>query len=315
MAKIKPGTPHPSKRGLVMGTNGRYVAKSTYNKQVKAAKTSPSKPVTKTKPPAAKPAQKALPPKATTGGRRYSSGTASSRRAQAAAKQTRAAQGTTGTTVRQGQPAGAANRRYGADRVARSVRRAQVETAVRGAGRRLRGAGSRLRGAGPVGAILTGAEIAEAYKKTNRVKAESGRGAGRKTFNEKTDKPKDKNKVKPAKRGMSNIPPQEGTGRGSPNDKKPAQRQNATPKAQPKPKPKAKKGNGVSGVGPIKDGRKYSVGASKKSVTQQHADNLKKMGTSSERFKKLAADAKKKSLEQGKKNREGRNKKRRNARG
>ena len=75
--------------------------------------------------------QKALPSKTATGGRRYSSGTASSRRAQAAAKQTRAAQGTKGTTVRQGQPAGAANRYFGANRVARSVRRAQIETAVR----------------------------------------------------------------------------------------------------------------------------------------------------------------------------------------
>jgi len=43
--------------------------------------------------------------------------------------------------------------------------------------------------------------------------------------------------VKPARRGMSNIPPKEGTGKGSPTDKK---RQNVTPKAQPKPKVKAK---------------------------------------------------------------------------
>ena len=57
-----------------------------------------------------------------------------------------------------------------------------------------------------------GAAIGDAYRRSNRVRAESGRGAGRKTFNEKP------------KRGLSNIPPSEGTGKGSPNDKKPAPR-------------------------------------------------------------------------------------------
>jgi hypothetical protein len=116
--------------------------------------------------------------------------------------------------------------------------------------------------------------------------------------------------AKPAKRGMSNIPPKEGTGKGSPTDKK---RQNVTPKTQPKSTPKVKKGSGVSGVGPVKSGRTYSVGASGKSVSQQNVESLKKMGTKSERFKKLAAEAKKKSLEQSKKNRE-RNKVRRGGR-
>ena len=105
--------------------------------------------------------------------------------------------------------------------------------------------------------------------------------------------------------------------------KKPGSSQGEFGKKQAKPEPKkppaVKKpagGNGgTSGVGPVKSGRTYSTKVSGKSVTQQTVDKLKKMGTSSERFKKLAADAKKKSLEQGKKNREGRNKKRRNARG
>lgn len=35
--KVKPGTPHPTKKGLVMGKNGSYVAKTTYAKQVRAA--------------------------------------------------------------------------------------------------------------------------------------------------------------------------------------------------------------------------------------------------------------------------------------
>ncbi len=121
--------------------------------------------------------------------------------------------------------------------------------------------------------------------------------------------------VKPAKRGMSNIPPQEGTGKGSPNDKKPAKRQNAAPKPKPKttPKPKVKKGGGVTGVGPVASGRAYSVAKTGKSVAQQNVESLKKMGTKSERFKKLATEAKKKSLERGKKNRE-RNKVRRGGR-
>lgn len=35
--KVKPGTPHPTRKGLVMGKNGSYVAKTTYAKQVRAA--------------------------------------------------------------------------------------------------------------------------------------------------------------------------------------------------------------------------------------------------------------------------------------
>ena len=37
--KVKPGTPHPTKKGLVMGKNGSYVSKTTYAKQ----QTPPSK--------------------------------------------------------------------------------------------------------------------------------------------------------------------------------------------------------------------------------------------------------------------------------
>ena len=94
------------------------------------------------------------------------------------------------------------------------------------------------------------------------------------------------------KRGMSNIPPKEGTGKGSPNDKK---RQNVTPKASPKPKtapkPKVKKGSGVSGVGPVKSGRAFSVAKTGKSVSQQRAAELRAMR---ERSKKRQAAQKKK---------------------
>ena len=39
MARIKPGTKHPTKPGLVMGKNGRYVAKSTYRRQLRTSAT------------------------------------------------------------------------------------------------------------------------------------------------------------------------------------------------------------------------------------------------------------------------------------
>ena len=97
--------------------------------------------------------------------------------------------------------------------------------------------------------------------------------------------------VKPARRGMSNIPPQEGTGRGSPNDKKPAKRQNVAPKTQPKSTPKVKKGSGVSGVGPVKSGRSYAVAKTGKSISQQRAAELRAMR---ERSKKRQAEMKKK---------------------
>ena len=94
--------------------------------------------------------------------------------------------------------------------------------------------------------------------------------------------------VQPARRGMSNIPPKEGTGMGSPNDKK---RQNVTPKASVKPKVKAKAKPQTTGVGPVKSGRAYSVAKTGKSVSQQRAAELRAMR---ERSKKRQAEMKKK---------------------
>lgn len=223
--------------------------------------------------------QKALTSKATTGGRRYSSGTASSRRAQAAAKQARAAQGTKGSTVRQGQPAGAANRYYGADRVARSVRRAQMETAAR---RFAKGKGGLLT------ALSAGAAIGEAYKKTNRVKAESGRGAGRKTFNEKpkAKKPKVESKVKVQK---DNTTVTRKKSRDYQAEKK-AREAKAAKTSQPKkqqqtqtPKPKVKKGSGVE--------RRLPKGKERKDRAYSAVQELRAMR---ERSKKRQAEMKKK---------------------
>ena len=83
-------------------------------------------------------------------GRTQPSGKPSARRAAAAAKQTRAAQGTSGSGVRTGQPAGAANRVYGANRVNASVRRALRQTALRRAG------STSLKILGKAGQLLSG---------------------------------------------------------------------------------------------------------------------------------------------------------------
>ena len=96
--------------------------------------------------------------------------------------------------------------------------------------------------------------------------------------------------VKPAKRGMSNIPPGEGTGKGSPNDR-PKVKAKTTTTTKATPKPKVKKGSGVSGVGPVKSGRAFSVAKTGKSVSRQRVDELRAMR---ERSKKRQAAQKKK---------------------
>ncbi len=310
--KVKPGTPHPTKRGMVMGKNGRYVAKSTYNKQVK---TSQPKPV-KTNP---------------TGAPRGAQGPATPPQQGPSRPTPRTMGGDTGRrggvnkygtagTPKSGPPGVGKPPRFNP-----SVRRPGASPAALAQMTGLTIAGKMAETIGKPGQSKMsglGVDPSRLPKKDKKVEkgaqgrnTKGGQGGSRAAV---TRKPKQETKpVQPARRGMSNIPPQEGTGRGSPNDKKPVTRQNVTPKTQPKiqPKstPKVKKGSGVSGVGPITDGRKYSVGASGKSVTQQNVDSLKKMGTKSERFKKLAAEEKRKSLERGKKNRE-RNKVRRGGR-
>jgi hypothetical protein len=51
-----------------------------------------------------------------------------------------------------------------------------------------------------------------------------------------------------------------------------------------------------SKVGPIADGQKYSVQKTGKSVMQQQADELRKMGTKSESFKAEVEKARKESM-------------------
>tara|TARA_Y100000289_G_scaffold47240_1_gene47477 strand:+ start:1462 stop:2511 length:1050 start_codon:yes stop_codon:yes gene_type:complete len=152
MAKIKPGTKHPNKRGLVMGKNGRYVSKSTYAKQLKATASTQIRPKGKSKPtskttPRGRPQ---LPPAGKTSAKTTPRGRASAKRAMARAKQVRAAQGTRTPGVRTGQPAGAANRVYGASRVGPAVRRAQrsafLQSAKGAAKAGLRGVGRLVAG-------------------------------------------------------------------------------------------------------------------------------------------------------------------------
>ena len=318
-SKVKPGTPHPNKGGLVMGTKGRYVAKSTYAKQKKAATTKPAA----SKPAKASP-QKALPPAGKSSG--------SQRRFQAKDKATKAARGTKGTQTRAG----------GTSNLARSSALAKVSKVAK-VGRVLGPAGLAVGGAATAKNLADSLKRGEGFASLPRVaraiakdnskanKGSTGRsGAKRRQANQpkaastpakvtsrkKTNRRgrvvgSKKSSVKPARRGMSNIPPGEGTGKGSPNDKKPA---STTKPSTRSSKPKVKKKSSVSGVGPVKSGRRYSVDVSGKSVSRQNVDQLRKMGPNSERSKKLREEAKQKSLAQGKKNRE-RNKRRRFGRG
>lgn len=115
---------------------------------------------------------------------------------------------------------------------------------------------------------------------------------------------------------VSNIPKSEGTGKeaetklgyGAGAKKattKPPTKPStgSTAKKQPTFKPAAKKTSSVSGVGPVKSGNTYSVNIKKQSISRSRVDQLKKMGKDSDISKRLRAEAKAKSIAQGKKNR------------
>ena len=253
MAKAKPGTPHPTKRGMVMGTKGRYVAKSTYNKQVKAAKTETSRPKVKGRQVKTNP----------TGPARGAQGPARPP-VQGPSRPTPRTMG--GDTGRRG-----GVNKYGTAGTPKSGppgigKRPRFNPAIRTASKVARAA----KGLGAAGLAISGLATAKdladslkrgeglaklAKKGTTQGKGtKGGQGGSRAAVKRKPQQPAKPKRtvtsrnrrgrptsyakpVKPAKRGMSNIPPKEGTGKGSPNDKK---RQNVTPKAQSKPKVKAK---------------------------------------------------------------------------
>jgi len=155
-------------------------------------------------------------------------GKPSAKRAQAAARAARAAQGTTNPKVRTGQPAGAANRYYGADRVQKAVSRAQrsalTQRAIKvlgGAGKLLAGrddgSGSALQAAMLTNSLIDAARGSTAEERNNKGKAKPKP----KAKPESKAKPKVKrnrrgrpvkSNATPAKPRVANIPKSEGTG-------------------------------------------------------------------------------------------------------
>lgn len=206
-----------------------------------------------------KPTPKALPPGNKGGAIKPKvkpTGRASAKRAQAAAKQVRAAQGTKSPTVRTGQPAGSANRMYGANRVNAAVNRATKPKLKGKAG----AAGLIMTAASAAGASgLLGKRVKDSMQRdedrmdrlvknplkkdtTNdrlTPKKETKKTSGQKT--NRRGRVTSKPSPKPAKRGMSNIPAKEGTGKGSPNDK---------PKNNSAPKGSAPKGSAPKASAP-----------------------------------------------------------------
>lgn len=132
-------------------------------------------------------------------------------------------------------------------------------------------------------AIEAGQAIGKAMAKNlKKNTAGSGRGAGRAAFSG-------------TKRKMSNIPAKEGTGKGSPNDRKPAVKgakqasktatrtpitrpaaskpaKAAAPKVAPKKKPQK-----LSGIGPVKSAQGYATGVTGKAKSQRVAEELRAM--------------------------------------
>ena len=187
MAKIKPGTKHPSKPGLVMGKNGRYVSKSTYVKQQKATASTQIRPKgkTKTTSKATPKGRPQLPSAGQTSAKTTPRGRASAKRAMARAKQVRAAQGTRTPGVRTGSTSnivkagrgtrmGNAARRFASQTGYASDLKAAGQGAAkvgRGVGRGARLVGRAGRAAGPaLPGVALGAAIAGSAGKPNAAK-------------------------------------------------------------------------------------------------------------------------------------------------
>lgn len=250
---IKPGTPHPTKRGLVMGNNKRYVAKGTYNKQ----KANASKPATKPASQKPKVQTKSSPSTPKVGATKRLQG----RMVRWNGKRWTAA----GTGPKQPAPtprkADATPKpptgNFKAPKIPTpKTSPSTASTAskvVRGAGKVLRGAGKVAGGAGLVaGGLSTANDLrkslqrGEGYAALSKLSREANKGnTGRSgaqrraalrvqpestpsktTSGQRTNRRgrvigSNQPSVKPARRGMSNIPTKEGTGKGSPNDRKP----------------------------------------------------------------------------------------------
>jgi hypothetical protein len=204
----------------------------------------------------------------------------SARRANAAAKAERAAQGTKSKGVRTGEPKGAANRYYGAKRVNAAVRRAKISTAARSAA----STGGSL-AAQSAGMYIAGKLAETIGKKGQSRMSRLGIQGSAKPVGQSSKNKKKPTATKPptSKSGLSNIPKKEGTGKEV--EKKyqygayaPKPKTTSTPKTKPKPKT-AKE-------------RAYAADARNKEY-----DKLRKAGKIKEAEKlgkQIAADARKK---------------------
>ena len=275
MAKIKPGTPHPNRKGLVMGKNGRYVAKSTYAKQVKASQPKPARQnVT---------GQRALPPAGQSGGSKPPRGTRQpgttrptvDRRSAAAARARAAAAGTGSSTVRTGgEKAVTTYSKQARDAVRKFVSK-NAPKAAQGLGAVARGASRLIAGRddGSGSALMAAMATNDALN--------LARGSTAEERNKAKNKPKNKpNSSQSTKSGMT--PAQLKAAQDKANaDRRAGKLSNIpAPKAKAKPKPQTKKQ------------RAYAADARNKEY-----DKLRKAGKTKEAEalgKKIAADARKK---------------------
>ena len=209
------------------------------------------------------------------------------RRTQARSKQAEAAKGTKGPN-RVGQPPGAANRVYGANRVSAAVARAQRSAAVRSAS----GLASKV--AIPLAIVNQIADIARVSRENQRAKdygkaqeaAQSGQYG-------RYAKPSNQVKSTPAKSA----------------DTKPASKPAPKPAPKPASKPAPKPASKPTAKPAAKAKEYYGPGGKPKrpSLKEQVAD-LKKSGTGSQRFKEMAEKARKEMMEKRRKDLEKRRK-------
>ena len=233
-------------------------------------------------------------------------GEPSAKRAQAAARANRAAQGTTNPNVRTGQPAGASNRYYGADRMDKVVKRAQRSAALRSAKGRGGIIGTALMGATAIAADqgLLGKKVQDSWQewnsRTDKILDDKFLKPGKK--DKKSDKPKVKYDrrgrpipVKPAKRGMSNIPVAEQYVN-NPNYSKPGKVSKKVSK-EVKPAGKVSAASSPKPKQPAPKKPTLKEAAYAKDARNKEYDRLRKAGKIKEAAalgKKIAADARKK---------------------
>ena len=210
------------------------------------------------------------------------------RRTQARAKQAEAAKGTKGPD-RVGQPAGTANRKYGANRVNAAVSRAQRSAAARST--------TKLAGRVtlPLAIVNQIADIARVakenqrfskYKKEQESKKAAQSGQYGRYGQPSSQVKSEKDKPAPAKPAPKATP-------------KPAAKATPKPAAKPaaKPKPTATK----PAAKPAAKEYYGPGGKPKRASLKEQVTDLRKSGTGSERFKKEAEKARKEMMEKRKK--------------